>query len=403
MSDTENLNPELEAVNSPVTEEEAARVTFDVSVPLTTKFGLKVQEAANAMAESVSGNALRNYSSGRRDAFAVNWRLLKAKPGWNKRLNTPLNRAEVVLLAKDIARVGVREPINVYMDDGEIFISNGHRRLAAVRYAVEHLNAEITNVYVIAEDKKISDDPAELLAVQLDTDLHLRKSPLERGLVLAEYQELKGYDTVQLGDRFNMTSQSVGHLLLLARAPKKIHDLVISGAVSDSFARKTIQSCALKEGHDYDKAYDILIAAIENAKAIGKEVATPKHLPKAPKEPESAVTAVNNPVPEQTDIEDYTSDAQTEASAAPIEQSDETEAHVHQEAPAIDLAEQQADIADERKAAERQARIDAQRDLLSGLKNAFRKSELDFTEDGRVVITMDASEFERLVRKPLSL
>lgn len=225
---------------------------------------------------------IKDIATGRSDLYKVRFHDLHVKDGWNSRdYDAPENIEHVKTLAASIAAEGVKEPLAGWMEDGKIFIENGHMRHRAVAYAIEHLevNGDELQIPIQITPKDLSD--ADRLLSQITRNSGKSLAPLE---MAALFEKLKAADETmtdaEIARRAGITRVYVGSLVELAKQPKSVTKFVRSGEVSATLAIDVIK----KAKGNPKKAAELLKLAVEAAKAIGKTRATAKHLPKGEEE-----------------------------------------------------------------------------------------------------------------------
>lgn len=222
---------------------------------------------------------IKEISVGRSDLYKVKFHDLHIKDGWNSRdYDAPENVEHVKTLAASIAAEGVKEPLAGWMEDGKIFVENGHMRHRAIAYAIEHLelNGEELQIPIQITPKDLTD--ADRLLSQITRNSGKSLAPLE---MAALFEKLKKADPemtdAEIARRAGITRVYVGSLIELAKQPKSVTKYVRSGEVAATLAIDVIK----KAKGNPKKAAELLKLAVEAAKAIGKTRATAKHLPKA--------------------------------------------------------------------------------------------------------------------------
>lgn len=210
----------------------------------------------------------------RSDIFYVDPRVLKIKPGWNARNGAdPDNKAHILSLASSIAQVGVQEALTVYRDEGEIWLSDGHCRLAATFYAIDTLKADIKSIPVKTEGREANE--ADHVFSQILRNAGKPLTPYEAGSV---YKRLVGYGwtVADIALKSGKSKASVEAALDLQGAPVQVQKLVASGKVSATLATETIK----REGPS--KATQTLNNAVDAATQKGKTRATKADIDEAP-------------------------------------------------------------------------------------------------------------------------
>ena len=210
----------------------------------------------------------------RSDIFYVDPCNLKVKPGWNARnTDDPENREHILTLARSIAQVGVQEALTVYRDANEIWLSDGHCRLAATFYAIDTLKADIKAIPVKTEGREANE--ADHVFSQILRNAGKPLTPYEAGTV---YKRLVGYgwSTADIALKSGKSKASIEAALDLQGAPVQVQKLVASGRVSATLATETIK----KEGAA--KATETLNNAVDAATQKGKTRATKADIGAAP-------------------------------------------------------------------------------------------------------------------------
>jgi len=210
----------------------------------------------------------------RSDIFYVDPHVLKVKPGWNARnADDPENREHILALARSIAQVGVQEALTVYRDANEIWLSDGHCRLAATFYAIDTLKADIKSIPVKTEGREANE--ADHVFSQILRNAGKPLTPYEAGTV---YKRLVGYGwtVADIALKSGKSKASVDAALDLQGAPLQVQKLVASGKVSATLASETLK----KEGAA--KATATLNNAVDAATQKGKARATKADIGEAP-------------------------------------------------------------------------------------------------------------------------
>ncbi len=224
----------------------------------------------------VSGSAkaaLTAVSATKGDLYWANPDDLREIPNFNVRIETPDYLEHVEDIAVSIMQNGFypNKPLGGFIgkEDGKdvIFVTDGHTRRRAVARARE-LGAELTQVPVVL---KAAGTSVEDLTVALIQDNEGRPlSMMEKAIVAARLKAFN-WTNVQIAEKLNRTDRHVEDLLVLAGAPKKVRDFVISGKVSPTEAVKQVRKNA-------ERAADVLLVAVQTAGASGKAKASAKHV-----------------------------------------------------------------------------------------------------------------------------
>lgn len=226
-----------------------------------------------------SKSGIQGLAEGRSDLFRLNPDLIVIEDGWNARdFEDPENQAHVQALAESIREVGVKEPLTVYMRDGEPVLTNGESRLRAIRL-LQAEGVEIATVPVQTEPKHASE--ADRLASQILRNSGRPFSVLEQCSVFVRLLD-HGMTERDVATRAGMTVERVKQIVSLNQAPAATKKLVKQGRVSATVVQRVIaKSSSAAEINEKVKA------AVAKAEAEGKKKAGPRHVgvsaPKAPR------------------------------------------------------------------------------------------------------------------------
>jgi ParB family chromosome partitioning protein len=213
--------------------------------------------------------SIQSLASGRKDMLMLDPRIIQEKPGWNKRHETPEFLEGIQKLSESIAKIGVQEPLTIYLENDTVFLSNGHRRRRATLLAISN-GVNIKTVPCMVAPKGATE--AELKADQLSRNSGVPFSPLEVADVASELLGF-GWSIEEIAGRACMTVPWLNKLLDLRAAPEPLKAEVHAGKVSATLAADLV---ARKGGQ---KAVEILAEAKERT---GKTKITKKDLPKPP-------------------------------------------------------------------------------------------------------------------------
>lgn len=219
------------------------------------------------------------------DKYRVPLKRLLVKESFNKRLPTTANAEHVEAIYQTL-KVQLETPgmldehkqlkkgerllvhdieTKVDIDDDSTWIVDGHCSVSALWLLVER-------------DKLITEDFLVDIAYFKGTWAQARMKmllcgsakeldPLEFGLGLKESRDVDGYTVEQLVAETGRSIVSVRDLLKLADADPVIHDLIIAGKVSSSYAITVIKEYG-------DEAKDYLAMGVQEAAAKGKNTLT---------------------------------------------------------------------------------------------------------------------------------
>lgn len=195
-------------------------------------------------------------------AFAVDPRALEVEEGFNAR---PLNPDHVNEMALAQRNGAVFPPLEVRVEDGHIFIVDGHHRHAA---SMQNIAAgfDIKSLDV----RHFRGNDADRVAHMITSASGLPLTPLQLGV---QYRKLIGYGWTepQIANRRGKSLQHVKDMIQLAEANSDVHQLVNAGQISGTAALKAVKQHGSKAGA-------VIQEGLEQARAEGKEKVTPKAL-----------------------------------------------------------------------------------------------------------------------------
>jgi ParB-like chromosome segregation protein Spo0J len=198
---------------------------------------------------------------------------IKVKPGLNGRdLTTPDNLAHIEALAESIVANGFLQshPLEVFSEGEDVFVSDGHCRLAAIHAAIVK-GAKVEKIPCVGEPRGTND--ADRILNQDAHNSGKRLTPLELGGNIKRAMALDGTLTVaEIAKRMGRSVTFVSQALEFQAAPAEVHAMVKSGEVSTTMASAVIR----KEGAT--KGAATLKEAVRTAKFEGKAKATAKHV-----------------------------------------------------------------------------------------------------------------------------
>lgn len=222
-------------------------------------------------AEKAGITNIKELAEGRFDVYYINPYHLKVKEGHNTReMESPDNLAHIDDLAQSIAENGVQRPLVAWRENGELYVVDGHCRLAATLRAIEHYGAtHIDRVPVQLETRGSNEQDRLLAQVTLNSGRQL--STYEQGKLFARLMRL-GMSESEIAKKLGKSVSHVSQCLSVQEAPKELRDLVINNQVAHTLAAGAIRD------HGADAAAELLSEAIRVANQRGKSKATAKDL-----------------------------------------------------------------------------------------------------------------------------
>jgi ParB/RepB/Spo0J family partition protein len=199
--------------------------------------------------------AMKAIAVGRKDVFMVPESYLKEEDGFNARLQY----TEIPEFALYIKANGVNElpPLMVYKkkdaagDEG-LYISKGHRRIRAIRMAINEHGCDIKGVPCMFDAGNEESRTFGLITENTQVPL----TNLEQGLVFHRLIGY-GYTQVDIAEKIGKSQPFVHKCITLAKMPKKVQDLLAANVVDDS----TVYDAA--KGAEPEAVYDILMKSLE--------------------------------------------------------------------------------------------------------------------------------------------
>ena len=195
-------------------------------------------------------------------SFAVDPRALEINEGFNPRPLNPKHMAEMSLAMRNGATF---PPLDVWVEDGHIFIVDGHHRHAAALDAISK-GVDIKSL----ECRHFRGNDADRVAHSLNSAGGLALTPLQLGL---RYQTLIGFGWTEqrIADRRGKSLQHVKDMIQLAEANSDVHQAVNAGEISGTAALKMVKQHGSNAGA-------VIRERVEQAKVEGKDKVTPKAL-----------------------------------------------------------------------------------------------------------------------------
>ena len=216
---------------------------------------------------------IKAIAASKSDVFNLRLDDIHVREGWNIReYDFSPDDEEDMNLARSISKIGVKELLSGTMEEGKFYLTNGHRRRAAVLYANEHLGASIETLRVQTEDRYA--DPAEHVASTIVRNGGKEPTPYAKGIAMKRLIAF-GWSEERIAEYTGMTRTRVVQLLEVQAAPEPVKVMVRDGAMSADLALKVVKEA---DGNA-EKAIEVAEAAVATAKAAGKTKATAKHLP----------------------------------------------------------------------------------------------------------------------------
>lgn len=188
----------------------------------------------------------------------------------DEKKNPRLDYGDIEELMLSITENGIRNPLKGYEKDGKIVLKDGHRRMRAVKLALEQ-GKKIERVPVILERRVLNDEERTLEYIIYNDGKAL--TMMEQAEVIRRLMNFS-WKVVDIVKRTGKARGYVENLILLNQVPMKVQHYMNEGKIS---AHAVIHIMQAVKG-DEEKVTKEVEAAIEKATTAGKVKATPKHL-----------------------------------------------------------------------------------------------------------------------------
>lgn len=208
----------------------------------------------------------RDVAESKRDVVYLSPVLINVKEGFNIRQDF----GDMCELEKSIAENGVLKPLDVFQENGQIFLVDGHRRFAAVQTLLAR-GVEIKSVPCIPEQKGISQE-SRLVRMFLSSD--------GKPLTMIEQGEMVqrligfGWTPKQIAIKLGRTEATISNLKQLISLPKE----VLKEVENETFSASTAIELNRAAKGDTIKLKEKIKAAKEMANSLGKKKVTKKTL-----------------------------------------------------------------------------------------------------------------------------
>jgi ParB/RepB/Spo0J family partition protein len=207
---------------------------------------------------------IAQFSQGRSDVNRIDPRILVITDGWNSRDENEELLAHIDMLAQSIAEVGVKKPIEVKLEDGQLVVKDGHCRTRAAMRAIEFYKADLKTVPVISVDRYASDE--ELILNQVISNSGKPLSSMEEAKIYKKLVDL-GWKQSDIAKKVGKTSGRISQILELLTMPVAVQAAVSAGTISASLA-----SSSVKAAETNGLKPEAVLNAIQTATDEGRKV-----------------------------------------------------------------------------------------------------------------------------------
>lgn len=229
-----------------------------------------VEKSAQAVIEKNAGvsNNIKDYVDGEiGKIFNVNPETIVVEESFNKRLDY----GDVAELANEIKAVNeVKRPLVVRLENGNLMLVEGHRRLKALEL-LRKRKTPIALVPVIF-DKNSTRQDRTIGLIMSNSGKPLTQ--LEEGLVFSELANdvESPMDQKTIAMKVGRTQGHVSNCLLLASTPKPVQAAIAKGKISSTLVLEMV-----RDNKSPEKLAEKVASAIEKAESTGAKKATKKN------------------------------------------------------------------------------------------------------------------------------
>lgn len=215
--------------------------------------------------------ALKDMAVSRGTLMNFDPRKIKVKKGLNSRDGSAQDNLEhIEWLADSITREGVKMPLVVFQEGDEVYVADGHCRLAATMLAISR-GVEIETIPCVPEPRGTNGMDRVLSQVIYNSGKAL--TPLELGQNFKKALALGG-SVENIAKRVNMSVSWVNQMIDLQAAPEEVHQMVREGKVSATLAAKVVKRDGAEGGAETLKK----TAEAKNGKKVTEKDIAPKDL-----------------------------------------------------------------------------------------------------------------------------
>lgn len=198
---------------------------------------------------------IKQEATRRTDVFHLDPRLIHVEEGFNARLDQDHND-----ILESIRVKGVKMPLHTFTKNDTIYVKDGHRRLAAVMQLInEGENIRSVPCVHAPKSETVEERTFDLLTCNSGKPL----SKLEQGHVFIRLVNF-GYKQAEIAHEVGKSVAHVNQAIALAKSPKKVQELILTGKVGESLVLEVLQKT-----EDGDEAYNILMKSLEEASQNG--------------------------------------------------------------------------------------------------------------------------------------
>ena len=214
---------------------------------------------------------IRSLAESRTALLWFDPRKLKVKPGLNSRdVHSAENESYLEELTQSIMANGFlpSHPLEVFQEDGEVYITAGHFRLAASMRAIQR-GYDLKVVPAVPERRGTSEAERFLNQQISNSGKHL--TPMEQGAAFKRALGA-GMTMAEIARHVSKSASFVADMIDLQGAPTEVRQMVSDGVVSSTLASKVVKKAGSAKGLQQ------LQQAAKTVKAEGGRRVTEKHV-----------------------------------------------------------------------------------------------------------------------------
>ena len=210
----------------------------------------------------------REIAESKRDILYIDPKKIGVKDGYNVREDY----GDIAELAGAIQESGMVNPIRIFQEKGQIFISDGHRRFEAVTQLLSK-GVKIESIPCIVDEKGTTDEQRILRMMLANDGKNL--TVLEQAEVVQRLSAL-GMTPQQIAKKTGRTQSTISNLKQLLSLPSEVVKEVRAGNIAANTAIELNREC---KGNS-EKLKEKLKEARETMVATGKKKITKKVIKK---------------------------------------------------------------------------------------------------------------------------
>lgn len=181
---------------------------------------------------------------------------INVKPGFNPRASSKADTRNKILAIKDSYKAGrYVPPIECSLENGTVYIVDGHGRFEAAVMAHEEMVAEggmgIASLVVVP----FRGNDADRLVLTITANEGEKLIPIECAEVVKRLMNL-GWDKAKIAETFSWSPDWVNKLIYMIKFPEKLKQMIFDGKISTDVATATFK----KHG---ENAVEVLEGATE--------------------------------------------------------------------------------------------------------------------------------------------